>query len=76
MWVAPALLVMVLVIGYPLIQVIVYSFLKYKLDGVNPPSFIGLSNYAFIFTDPAFWGAVVLAILGMLFRAILQDGKN
>jgi putative membrane protein len=25
---------------------------------------------------PAFWGAVVLAILGMLFRYILQDAKN
>ncbi len=25
---------------------------------------------------PAFWGAVVLALLGMLFRAILRDSKN
>ena len=25
---------------------------------------------------PAFWGAVVLALLGMLFRAILHDSKN
>ena len=25
---------------------------------------------------PAFWGAVVLALLGMLFRAILRDPKN
>ena len=33
----PAVVVVVLVIGYPLIQVIVYSFLKYKLDVVTPP---------------------------------------
>lgn len=25
---------------------------------------------------PAFWGAVVLAILGVIFRAILRDAKN
>lgn len=25
---------------------------------------------------PAFWGAVVLALLGVLFRAILRDPKN
>ena len=25
---------------------------------------------------PAFWGAVVLALLGVLFRAILRDSKN
>ncbi|MBV9999746.1 MAG: sugar ABC transporter permease [Verrucomicrobia bacterium] len=68
----PAVLVVVLVIGYPLIQVIVYSFLKYKLDGVTPPSFIGLSNYAFIFTDPAFWGAVQVTLLFSFFSVILE----
>lgn len=68
----PAVLVVVLVIGYPLIQVIVYSFLKYKLDGVTPPTFIGLSNYAFIFTDPAFWGAVQVTLLFSFFSVILE----
>ena len=68
----PAVLVVVLVIGYPLIQVIVYSFLKYKLDGVTPPSFIGLSNYAFIFTDPAFWGAVKVTLIFSFFSVILE----
>jgi trehalose/maltose transport system permease protein len=68
----PAVLVVVLVIGYPLIQVIVYSFLKYKLDGVTPPSFIGLSNYAFIFTDPAFWGAVKVTLIFSFFSVIIE----
>ena len=44
-------IVVVLVIGYPLAQVIVYSFLKYKLDGVTPASFVGLENYAFVLSD-------------------------
>jgi trehalose/maltose transport system permease protein len=56
--IVPAVFVVFLVIGYPLIQVLVYSVLKYKLDGVTPPSFVGLSNYLFILTDPDFWLAV------------------
>ena len=68
----PAVLVVVLVIGYPLIQVLVYSFLKYKLDGVTPPSFIGLSNYSFIFTDPAFWNAVKVTLIFSFFSVIIE----
>jgi trehalose/maltose transport system permease protein len=56
--IVPAVFVVFLVIGYPLIQVILYSVLKYKLDGVTPASFVGLSNYLFILTDPDFWLAV------------------
>ena len=39
----PAVLVVVLVIGYPLAQVVVYSFLKYKLDGVTPEALSALT---------------------------------
>jgi trehalose/maltose transport system permease protein len=56
--IVPAVFVVFLVIGYPLIQVLVYSVLKYKLDGVTPASFVGLGNYLFILTDPDFWLAV------------------
>jgi trehalose/maltose transport system permease protein len=56
--IVPAVFVVFLVIGYPLIQVLLYSVLKYKLDGVTPASFVGLSNYLFILTDPDFWLAV------------------
>jgi trehalose/maltose transport system permease protein len=56
--IVPAVFVVFLVIGYPLIQVLIYSVLKYKLDGVTPASFVGFSNYAFILTDPDFWLAV------------------
>jgi trehalose/maltose transport system permease protein len=56
--IVPAVFVVFLVIGYPLIQVLVYSVLKYKLDGVTPASFVGFSNYLFILTDPDFWLAV------------------
>jgi trehalose/maltose transport system permease protein len=61
--IVPAVLVVFLVIGYPLIQVLVYSVLKYKLDGVTPPSFVGLGNYQFILTDPDFWHAVGITLI-------------
>ncbi|HEY5811562.1 MAG TPA: sugar ABC transporter permease, partial [Terrimicrobiaceae bacterium] len=54
----PAVFVVALVIGYPLFQVIAYSFMEYRLDGVTPPRFVGIANYAFIFSDPDFWHSV------------------
>jgi len=70
--IVPAVLVVFLVIGYPLIQVLVYSVLKYKLDGVTPPSFVGLGNYAFILTDPDFWLAVQNTLVFSVFSVTLE----
>jgi len=54
LWVAPALLVMVLVIGYPFLYTIQLSFFE------TPPSsatwyFNGLGNYTQILSDRSFW---------------------
>ena len=68
----PAVLVVFLVIGYPLLQVLVYSVLKYKLDGVTPASFVGLSNYLFILTDPDFWQAVQNTLVFSVFSVTLE----
>jgi trehalose/maltose transport system permease protein len=68
----PAVFVVFMVIGYPLIQVLVYSVLKYKLDGVTPPSFVGLSNYLFILSDPDFWLAVQNTLIFSVFSVTLE----
>ena len=68
----PAVLVVVLVIGYPLAQVVVYSFLKYKLDGVTPASFVGLDNYAFVLSDPDWWRAVWNTLIFTFFSVTLE----
>ena len=70
--IVPAVLVVFLVIGYPLIQVLVYSVLKYKLDGVTPPSFVGFGNYAFILSDPDFWLAVQNTLIFSVFSVTLE----
>ena len=58
LWVAPALLVMVLVIGYPFVYTIDLSFYD------TPPSsanwyFNGVGNYTQILSDPAFWAVTL-----------------
>jgi trehalose/maltose transport system permease protein len=68
----PAVLVVVLVIGYPLAQVVVYSFLRYKLDGVTPASFVGLGNYAFVLSDPDWWRAVWNTLIFTFFSVTLE----
>jgi len=70
--IVPAVFVVFLVIGYPLIQVLVYSVLKYKLDGVTPPSFVGFGNYVFILTDPDFWLAVQNTLIFSVFSVTLE----
>jgi trehalose/maltose transport system permease protein len=69
----PAVFVVFLVIGFPLIQVIVYSFMKIKLDGVTPPSFVGLDNYLFIFTDPDFWHSVWVTMVFTFFSVTIES---
>jgi trehalose/maltose transport system permease protein len=64
--------VVFLVIGFPLFQVFYYSFLKYKLDGVTPSSFVGLDNYAFIFSDPDFWHAVWVTLVFSFFSVTIE----
>jgi trehalose/maltose transport system permease protein len=70
--IVPAVFVVFMVIGYPLIQVLIYSVLKYKLDGVTPPSFVGLSNYLFILSDPDFWLAVQNTLIFSVFSVTLE----
>ena len=71
--ITPAVFVVFLVIGYPLIQVLVYSFMKYKLDGVTPPSFAGFDNYAFIFSDSDFWHAVWITLIFTFFSVTIES---
>lgn len=68
----PAVFVVFLVIGFPLVQVIVYSVLKYKLDGVTPWSFVGFDNYLFIFSDSDFWHAVWVTLIFSFFSVTIE----
>lgn len=64
---APATLHTLLWIGAPILVAIILSFTAY--DIIHPAQFIGLQNYATIFTDELFWRSVlhnvIIAAIGI-----------
>ncbi|MCS0634355.1 sugar ABC transporter permease [Streptomyces sp. LP05-1] len=84
---APCLIVLVLVLGYPLVRLVTLSFQKFgqpQLWGFQDPESVGLANFTKILGDAEFWavvlrtvvfagGAVILTmVLGMLIALLLQ----
>lgn len=84
---APCLLTLVLVLGYPLWRLTELSFQDYKkpqLWGFKPATWVGFDNYKAILSDNEFWDVVVRTILfagsavlltmvlGMLVALLLQ----
>ncbi|WP_342755659.1 sugar ABC transporter permease [Allonocardiopsis opalescens] len=58
MYLAPALLVLAGLMGYPLYQLVNVSFFDYRqpqVTGAEPLEFTGLDNYARLLGDPEFW---------------------
>lgn len=52
----PAILVLVVFIGYPFISIVWHAFTRW--NGYSDPDFIGLRNFQFLVTDPNFWNAL------------------
>ncbi|MBM9503577.1 carbohydrate ABC transporter permease [Actinacidiphila acididurans] len=84
---APCLLVLVLVLGYPLVRLATLSFQDYKkpqLWGFKPATWVGFDNYKAVLTDNEFWSVVVRTVIfaggsvlltmvaGMLVALLLQ----
>lgn len=53
--VLPAVVVMLVVTAWPMIQALYLSMYRYRLTTPDDREFIGLSNYATVLTDPLFW---------------------
>lgn len=79
--IAPALAFVAFTYGYPIIRVIGDSFRSPTASGAMS---VGLANYNFVLTDPAFWksagnnaflllGVPVMTALALVFAAILFD---
>jgi len=52
----PATIVLIGIL-YPFGLGVYYTFINYSATNPNP-SFVGVANYAYVFTDPVFWGSV------------------
>ena len=53
--VAPAVIVMLAVTAWPMIQAVYLSMFRYRLTSPDDKEFVGLSNYGTVLTDSLFW---------------------
>ncbi len=53
--VAPAVILMLLVTAYPMIQALYLSLFRYRLTTPDDKAFVGLGNYWTVLTDSLFW---------------------
>jgi len=63
---APALAGIALVLLWPLIQVVLYSFQNYglpQITGAAPTTLVGFANFTQTFTDPEFWLSLRITVL-------------
>ena len=60
----PALIMLVVFIGWPLLQLIIMSFQKYGREQIfgAPASFVGFDNYVKVLTDPEFWTVLARSV--------------
>ena len=70
-FVAPALLFLAAILGWPLIQAVLLSLQDVRVIG-SPGAFVGLANYERILAAPEFWRAAGLSIVWVLANAVLQ----
>ncbi|HLC01906.1 MAG TPA: sugar ABC transporter permease [Anaerolineales bacterium] len=90
-FVLPAVLVMVMLVIFPTLYALAISLLRWHLTEATPPTFAGLGNYLFLFTETRFWEALGRTLiftsvstlatlgLGMLLAVLLNralPGKN
>ncbi|KOG38138.1 carbohydrate ABC transporter permease [Streptomyces resistomycificus] len=84
---APCLLILALVLGYPLVRLVTLSFQKFgqsQLWGFQPAESVGFDNFGKVLGDGEFWAVVVRTIvfaagcviftmvIGMLIALLLQ----
>ncbi|KAB1147554.1 sugar ABC transporter permease [Streptomyces luteolifulvus] len=84
---APCLLILALVLGYPLVRLVTLSFQKYgqpQLWGFQPAESVGFGNFTKVLGDGEFWAVVLRTIVfaagcviftmvaGMLIALLLQ----
>ena len=73
----PALIMLVVFIGWPLVQLAIMSFQKFGRAQIfgAPPEFIGIQNYADVLTDPEFWAvlgrSIALCIVSVVATMLL-----
>lgn len=83
--IAPTLVILALVIGYPIVRAIMLSFQRYKPLSGLPAENTGLTNYREVLHDPLFWGSLrntavytfgsvaIAAVLGLILALMTEN---
>jgi multiple sugar transport system permease protein len=71
LFVSPALLVLLAVLGWPLVQAVILSFQDVGVIG-SQGHFVGLDNYATILGTAGFWRALGRSVVWVLGNAVVQ----
>jgi trehalose/maltose transport system permease protein len=70
--VAPALILMVLVTAYPMLQALYLSLFRYRLTTPQDKGFVGLANYGTILTDSLFWKDTLNTVIIMVVTVAVE----
>src|SRR3954468_1510827 len=72
---APAVIVMLLVTGYPIAYAVYLSLQKFDLRFPDDKEFVGLSNYSDVLTSSTWWGdvwnTVVITVVSVSLELVL-----
>jgi multiple sugar transport system permease protein len=70
--VLPAVIVMLIVTAWPMIQALYLSLFRYRLTTADDKSFVWLGNYGHILTDSLFWRDTVNTIIIMIVTVAVE----
>ena len=70
--VAPAVVVMLLVTAYPMLQALYLSLFRYQLTTPDDKAFVGLTNYWTALTDSLFWRDTWNTVLIMIVTVAIE----
>ena len=70
--VAPAVVLMLLVTAYPMLQALYLSLFKYRLTVPDDKSFTGLGNYATVLGDSLFWKDMLNTVIIMIITVAIE----
>ncbi|MEZ0579592.1 carbohydrate ABC transporter permease [Nocardioides sp. MH1] len=70
--VAPAVVVMLLVTAWPMIQALYLSLFRYRLTTPDEKEFVGIGNYATVLGDGLFWKDTVNTVIIMVVTVAVE----
>jgi multiple sugar transport system permease protein len=70
--VAPAVILMLLVTAYPMLQALYLSLFRYRLTTPGEKQFVGLGNYATALSDSLFWNDMLNTVVIMVASVVVE----